>query len=111
MKKIILLFVMFLGFGMTAQAQTASDPAYVEAKAEINRFLNYFELSDGQIDEIMPLLVKKHATLLNTEAEKTTKNEIRMRFATLTLEKLDANINNKIESNKELYNEIFGITY
>ena len=102
---------MFLGFGMTAQAQTASDPAYFEAKAEINRFLNYFELSDGQIDEIMPLLVKKHATLLNTVAEKTTKNEIRMRFATLTLEKLDANINNKIESNKELYNELFGIEY
>ena len=59
----------------------------------------------------MPLLVKKHSTLLNSEAEKTTKNEIRMRFATLTLEKLDANINNKIESNKELYNEIFGIEY
>lgn len=111
MKKIILLLAIFFGITFSANAQSDNTEAYSAAKAEIGRILNYFELSDETVNELMPVLVKKHNTILNTESDKATKNEIRMRFATLTLEKLDEIAVAKIEGNKELYNEIFGIEY
>ena len=111
MKKILLLLVMFLGFGISAQAQTANDPAYVAAKEEIKRYATYFELSNEKVEELMPILVKKHNTLINTTMENSTKNEMRMRFATLSLEILGDNVAAKLEGNKELYNELFGIEY
>jgi hypothetical protein len=111
MKKILLIVVMFLGFGISAQAQTANDPAYVAAKDEIKRYSTYFELSNEKIDELMPLLVKKYNTILNTDADQVTKNEMCNRFATLSLEILGESVATKVEGNKELYNELFGITY
>lgn len=111
MKKILLLLVVFLGFGISAQAQTANDPAYVAAKDEIRRYSTYFELSNEKIEELMPILIKKHNTLINTVAENSTKNEMRMRFATLTIDILGETAATKLEGNKELYNELFGIEY
>ena len=100
MKKILLLLVIFLGFGISAQAQTASDPAYAAAKQEINRYSNYFELSEGQIEELMPILVKKHDAIQNTEADNVSKNEMRVRFATLSIEILGDTAASKLEGNK-----------
>lgn len=111
MKKIILLLAIFFGITFSANAQSDNTEAYSAAKAEINRISSYFELSNEQIDDLMPILVKKHDAIINSTDDNATKNEIRMRFATLTLEKLDENAVAKIEGSKELYNEIFGIEY
>jgi hypothetical protein len=111
MKKIILLFVIFLGLTFTAQAQQTNTESYAAAKAEIGRFLNYFELSSEKIDELMPILVKKHETILNSTGDNVKKNEIRVRFATLVIDMLDENVAAKLEGNKELYNEVFGVEY
>lgn len=110
MKKLMAVFVLFIGFGFAAQAQTSdADKIEITTKAELAKLTELVTLEGQTFDFVYGVILQKNKDIahLKTEAEK---NEMRGMYMERMLTLIDPSVATAIKANQELYNEIAGIT-